>query len=465
VGKSIPMPFRGVFLVDFSFVQNQPGVLSGILQNLWSARKVTKREMNSTKDPFLKNVLNAKQLAIKVSMNSIYGFTGAVVGVLPCLEISQSVTGCGRQMIEQTSSIARNKFNCEVIYGDSVLPDTPVLLKIDDKIIIQEIQYLFNEYPSCDYHQFCKGTSKQQSIPTNLIKIWTASGWKPLIRIIRHKTTKKIYRICTPTGIVDVTEDHSLLSLNLKEIKPENLNIGDSLFHKYPDIIKINHISSDILDLYNTNKFIKTKDKVLACYYYLLSKFNNKNVTCEISKENIISIISSEISNCKIINIELLYEQYSGYVYDIETEDGTFQAGIGELIVKNTDSCYVIFPEPVDKDGTLTNLFKLAEHAAKEISKTFKKPIELEFEKFMYPLILVAKKRYMYVEWTKPDKHNGEIEAKGVELVRRDNCPYVKETLDAVLQKVFFENNIELAKIEAENHIDLLLSGGVPINK
>jgi len=83
----------------------------------------------------------------------------------------------------------------------------------------------------------------------------------------------------------------------------------------------------------------------------------------------------------------------------------------------------------------------------------------------MYPLILVAKKRYMYVEWTKPDKHNGEIEAKGVELVRRDNCPYVKETLDAVLQKVFFENNIELAKIEAENHIDLLLSGGVPINK
>jgi DNA polymerase delta subunit 1 len=110
-------------------------------------------------------------------------------------------------------------------------------------------------------------------------------------------------------------------------------------------------------------------------------------------------------------------------------------------------------------------LFKTAEHAAHEISKTFKKPIELEFEKFMYPLILVAKKRYMYVEWTKPDKHNGEIEAKGVELVRRDNCPYVKETLDAVLNPIMFGNNLKEGILQAEIHIDNLLNGNVDVKK
>jgi DNA polymerase delta subunit 1 len=125
----------------------------------------------------------------------------------------------------------------------------------------------------------------------------------------------------------------------------------------------------------------------------------------------------------------------------------------------------VIFPEPVDQDGTLRTLFKTAEHAAKEISKTFKKPIELEFEKFMYPLILVAKKRYMYVEWTKPEKHNGEIEAKGVELVRRDNCPYVKETLDAVLNPIMFHNNLPEGVLQAEIHIDNLLNGKVDVKK
>ena len=34
-------------------------------------------------------VLDGRQLALKVSANSVYGFTGANVGKLPCIEISQ----------------------------------------------------------------------------------------------------------------------------------------------------------------------------------------------------------------------------------------------------------------------------------------------------------------------------------------------------------------------------------------
>ena len=34
-------------------------------------------------------VLDGRQLALKISANSVYGFTGAQVGKLPCLEISQ----------------------------------------------------------------------------------------------------------------------------------------------------------------------------------------------------------------------------------------------------------------------------------------------------------------------------------------------------------------------------------------
>jgi DNA polymerase delta subunit 1 len=44
----------------------------------------------------LKNVLEGRQLALKISANSVYGFTGATVGQLPCLEISASVTAFGR---------------------------------------------------------------------------------------------------------------------------------------------------------------------------------------------------------------------------------------------------------------------------------------------------------------------------------------------------------------------------------
>ena len=38
----------------------------------------------------------------QVSANSVYGFTGATIGRMPCLQISASTTAFGRNMIEHT---------------------------------------------------------------------------------------------------------------------------------------------------------------------------------------------------------------------------------------------------------------------------------------------------------------------------------------------------------------------------
>ena len=53
-------------------------------------------DLKKETDPFRKQVLNGRQLALKISANSVYGFTGATVGKLPCLQISASVTSFGR---------------------------------------------------------------------------------------------------------------------------------------------------------------------------------------------------------------------------------------------------------------------------------------------------------------------------------------------------------------------------------
>ncbi|KAG5854660.1 DNA polymerase delta catalytic subunit-like [Anguilla anguilla] len=103
------------------------GLLPEILENLLSARKRAKAELKRENDPFKKQVLDGRQLALKISANSVYGFTGAQVGKLPCLEISQSVTGFGRQMIEQTKNLVESQYtisngyqaNSKVIYGDT----------------------------------------------------------------------------------------------------------------------------------------------------------------------------------------------------------------------------------------------------------------------------------------------------------------------------------------------------------
>ena len=63
----------------------------------------------------------------QVSANSVYGFTGATVGALPCLEISSSVTSFGREMIMHTRQLVMDTYNrkkgyafdANVIYGDT----------------------------------------------------------------------------------------------------------------------------------------------------------------------------------------------------------------------------------------------------------------------------------------------------------------------------------------------------------
>lgn len=103
------------------------GVLPSILKELLSARKKAKADLAKEQDPAKKAVYNSRQLALKISANSVYGVTGARTGKLPCTEIAASVTAFGREMImttknfvETTYSIANGfEHNSVVVYGDT----------------------------------------------------------------------------------------------------------------------------------------------------------------------------------------------------------------------------------------------------------------------------------------------------------------------------------------------------------
>lgn len=103
------------------------GLLPEILESLLTARKRAKNDLKVETDPFKRSVLDGRQLALKISANSVYGFTGAQVGKLPCLEISGSVTAYGRTMIEKTKNEVESHYTQKngydndaiVIYGDT----------------------------------------------------------------------------------------------------------------------------------------------------------------------------------------------------------------------------------------------------------------------------------------------------------------------------------------------------------
>ena len=103
----------------YRFAQNVPSLLPEILAELKNFRKLAKKDMaNSTGD--MKKVYNGKQLAYKISMNSVYGFTGAGKGMLPCVPIAATVTAEGRHMIEQTKEHVEKNFPGSIVrYGDT----------------------------------------------------------------------------------------------------------------------------------------------------------------------------------------------------------------------------------------------------------------------------------------------------------------------------------------------------------
>lgn len=57
---------------------------------------------------------------MKLCANSLYGFTGAKVGLLSYPPIARMVTFIGREMFEKMRSLAESeKYKAQLIYGDT----------------------------------------------------------------------------------------------------------------------------------------------------------------------------------------------------------------------------------------------------------------------------------------------------------------------------------------------------------
>ena len=105
---------------EHKFAQGVPSVLPEILNDLKAFRKQAKKDMANATSPAMKEVYNGKQLAYKISMNSMYGFTGASKGILPLMEIASTTTRKGRSMIEDTKNYVEANFpGAKVRYGDT----------------------------------------------------------------------------------------------------------------------------------------------------------------------------------------------------------------------------------------------------------------------------------------------------------------------------------------------------------
>ena len=186
--------------------------------------------------------LDKRQLSKKTSSNSMYGTYGTKTSDTPFIEGAACTTAIGRQAIQKAIDFIKDMYpDMELVYGDSVTRDTPVMVKDTDNLVyIVPIEKLYwfvetywTKYPGFKANDSLR-TNKQKLDINNNLKVWARGRWALLKRVIRHKVDKKIYRVQTGNSCVDVTEDHSLLRSDGTKVKPKNIKFGENLLTSFP---------------------------------------------------------------------------------------------------------------------------------------------------------------------------------------------------------------------------------------
>jgi len=463
-------------------------------------RKADVVERREKYNSFQQSVLDGLQLAYKVTANSLYGQVGAPTSPIYFKELASSTTATGRKMLKTAKEMTEEHFpHARCVYGDSVTGDTPLILRYSTgEVVIMTIETLSDEWT--EYDEFKAGESnrkeKQQAICD--LEIWVTDHWAKINRVIRHKTKKRIFRINTHIGCVDVTEDHSLLNELGEIIKPSKCEQGKTqLLHGFPrefdgkNITKTDKISNVLLNnnfedrlRFVNHYFVKdqgryivtTKDKLIAQqFYYLLKSVGCEATVDAIGNYYVIEKLEKLPENCQIIRRKYDLGEISEdeFVYDIETTSGRFNGGIGQITLKNTDSCFFDFSQHWEKvlglklEGiaALEKSIELCQKAGKIVTAALKKPHDLEYEKTFFPFIQLAKKRYAGLLYEDDAHAKPKMKSMGIVLKRRDNAPIVKTIYGGIIDKILYDRDIKAAVQFFRNSVRELLEGKADLNQ
>lgn len=233
------------------YSQKKKGIIPEYVDSLYAERVAAKKEMlniaernqqlSKKSKEYQQNKQQEEQLDIlqytlKILLNSIYGVFANKGSPFFDLDHAASITNTGQAVIKAANNIA-NKYiqeKYEVDADNYVYSDTD---SVDSNTLIQtnrgkiKIEQLFDMFAG---QEKTISTHGHEILPVNNLQVLTYNedNNKPIYQsvknIIRHKVSKKKFKIKHRNGFVIVTEDHSCIVKRegkMIEISPKEINI------------------------------------------------------------------------------------------------------------------------------------------------------------------------------------------------------------------------------------------------
>ena len=130
-----------------------------------------------------------------------------------------------------------------------------------------------------------------------------------------------------------------------------------------------------------------------------------------------------------------------------------------EVVYGDTDSMFVRLP-----GASKETAFKIGHEIGEMITQMNPKPVKLKFEKVYHPCVLITKKRYVGYSYESLDQKEPLFDAKGIETVRRDNCPVVGKIMEKSLRLLFETKDLSVVKEYVQRQLTKITHGRVPLN-
>ena len=181
----------------FTFQQTLPGLLPSMCRTLLERRSAAKKAMQAAEqkgDDNLSQIMNAKQNALKVSANSIYGFTGASQVCYPLKAIAASTTAQGRMLLRMTVQLVEGNFSAKILMGDT----DSVFVKLTDPVTKKSLSVAQCFEKGREIEAFC---NKAYKAPINITLEKVLS---PLLAVAKKKYAGCIFMRPDDSGSIYV---------------------------------------------------------------------------------------------------------------------------------------------------------------------------------------------------------------------------------------------------------------------